>query len=103
MSPSASMPISWCMLQTPQIFVTCQTSPRALLLLSDAGFTFNFLKLYSPQFSHGCDRAMRSARASEIDFDDTTVNLSDRCQRLSVDQAAQVHRTACAETTTRPS
>src|SRR5215210_1455413 len=103
MSPSASIPISWCMLQTPQIFVTCQTSPSALLLLSDAGFTFSFLKLYSPQFSHGCDRAMRSARASEIGFDDTTADLSERCRRLSVGQAAQVYRTVCAATTTRPS
>jgi len=70
------MPISWCMPQTPQILVTCQTSPNASLVLAAAGFTFSFLKLYSPQFSHGCERAMRSARASEIGFWVTTENLS---------------------------
>jgi len=75
MSPSASMPTSWCIPQTPQTLVTCQTSPSAFRWLSAAGFTFSFLKLYSPQFSHGCDRAMRSARAREIGFDATTVSL----------------------------
>lgn len=75
MSPSASIPTSWCIPQTPQTFVTCQTSPSALWWLSVAGFTFSFLKLYSPQFSHGCDRAMRSARAREIGFDATMVSL----------------------------
>src|ERR1700675_449782 len=72
------MPISWCMPQTPQIFVTCHTSPRALRFAGVPGLTLSFLKLYSPQLSHGCARAMRSARSSEIGFNGSPVNPVDR-------------------------
>src|ERR1035441_3108002 len=60
------MPISDCWAQTPHVFFATHASFSSVRFVFGAGFTVSFLYVYSPQLSHGCARAIRSARSRVI-------------------------------------